>query len=132
MSKARERVQRRRRAVRFGRWGEAWAAAWLRLKGYRILARHVRTPAGEIDMIAKRGNLVAVCEVKARRRGGGFATALSPRQMRRIVRAAEAFLGQRPDLAGAEVRFDVLLVSPLKPPQHLEGAWRSDDVLHRR
>lgn len=130
MSRATQRAARKRRAVRFGRWGEAWAAGWLRLKGYRILARQVRTPMGEIDMVAKRGRLVVFCEVKARRTGQGFATALTPRQMRRIVRAAEAFLGRRPELADCEVRFDVLLVAPFRPPRHLEAAWRSDDLSH--
>lgn len=128
MSKAARRAQRRRRAVRFGHWGEACAAVWLRLKGYRVLARHVRAPAGEIDMVARRGNVVAFCEVKARRSDGGFATALTPRQMRRIARAAEAFLGRHPELAGCEVRFDVVLVAPFRLPRHLVAAWRTDDL----
>ena len=128
MSRGPYRTARRRRAVRFGHWAESAAALWLRLKGYRVLARQVRTPAGEIDLVARRGNVVAFCEVKARRRGEGFAMALSPRQMRRIARAAEAFLAKRPDLAGCEARFDVLWVAPMRLPRHLPAAWRSDDV----
>src|SRR5438105_1692017 len=54
------------------------------------------------------------------------ASALAPRQRRRIARAAEAFLLSRPDLARLEPRFDLMLVAPLRVPQHWPGAWRAD------
>ena len=56
----------RRRAERGGRRAEALAALWLRLKGWTILARRVRTPVGEVDLIARRGRTIAFVEVKAR------------------------------------------------------------------
>ena len=59
--------------------------------------------------------------------GGMAAAAVSPRQRRRITRATSAFLLARPELAGLVVRFDVMLVEPLRPPRHLPGVWRADE-----
>ena len=53
-----------------GQKGEAWAAAYLRRRGYRVLARNYRVPSGEIDLILQRGNLLVFAEVKSRRGGG--------------------------------------------------------------
>jgi putative endonuclease len=117
---------RRRKAWRFGRRAERLCAWWLRLKGYQVVCWDMRTPAGEIDLIARRGGTLAIVEVKARL-GGMPEEALSPRQRRRIVRATEAFLQGRPDLAGLDVRFDVMLVGAWPPVRHLAGAFRSDD-----
>jgi putative endonuclease len=118
---ARERAQRR------GRLAE-WLCIWhLRLRGWHILARGWRCPAGEIDILARRGRVLAVIEVKSRAEFATAASALAPRQRRRITRAAEAFLLQRSDLAVLDLRFDLMLVAPLRPPRHLGGAWRADD-----
>lgn len=112
------------RAVAFGRRAEALAAWWLRLKGYRILARDRRSSAGEIDLIAARGRRIAFVEVKARGDLTAAAEALSANQRRRIQRAAEGFLAGRTDLAGFDVRFDVVLVRPWALPIHVADAWR--------
>jgi len=120
-------VLRRQRAQRRGRVAE-WLCLWhLRLRGWHILARDWRCPAGEIDILARRGKVLAVIEVKSRGEIATAATALAPRQRRRINRAAEAFLLQRSDLAGLDLRFDLMLVAPLRPPRHWRGAWRADD-----
>ena len=117
----------RRRAQRRGRVAE-WLCLWhLRLRGWQILARDWRCPAGEIDILARRGKVLAVIEVKSRGELATAATALAPRQRRRIARAAEAFLLQRSDLAGLDLRFDLMLVAPLRLPRHWRGAWRADD-----
>jgi len=118
---------RRQRAQRRGRVAE-WLCLWhLRLRGWRILARDWRCPAGEIDILARRGKVLAVIEVKSRGELATAATALAPRQRRRIARAAEAFLLQRSDLARLDLRFDLMLVAPLRLPRHWRGAWRADD-----
>ena len=118
---------RRQRAQRRGRVAE-WLCLWhLRLRGWRILARGWRCPAGEIDILARRGKVLAVIEVKSRGELATAAAALAPRQRRRIERAAEAFLLQRPDLARLDLRFDLMLVAPLRLPRHWRGAWRADD-----
>ena len=119
----------RRRAYGRGRRAEALAAWWLRLKGYRIVARGFRVPAGEIDLIARRGRVLAHVEVKARPSLEEAREALTPRQRRRIERAAEAFLQRRPDLAGLDQRFDVVLLAPRRRPYHLENAWHIEEAL---
>jgi putative endonuclease len=120
-------TRRRRQAQRRGRIAE-WLCLWhLRLRGYRIVARDWRCPSGEIDILARRGSVLAVIEVKSRNDAGSAAEALMPRQKRRISRAAEAFLLSRPDLAGLGLRFDVMLVARSRLPLHWQGAWHADN-----
>jgi putative endonuclease len=104
-----------------------WLCLWhLRSRGWRILARRWRCPSGEIDILARRGKVLAVIEVKSRGEMDAAAAALPPRQRRRIARAAEAFLLSRPDLAGLDLRFDLMLVAGYRPPRHWHGAWRPE------
>ena len=117
----------RQKAERRGRLAELLCRWHLRLRGWRIVASHWRCPSGEIDILARRGRVLAIIEVKARRDFATAAESVLPRQRRRIARAASAFLMTRPDLAMLTVRFDVMLVAPPRPPRHLPGAWRSDD-----
>lgn len=122
---SRDRDQKRQ-AWRFGRWAEAWAALSVRCRGYRILARRFKCPVGEIDIVARRGNVLGFMEVKAR---GDLATAaesLRPHQTRRIARAAEVFLMHRPEWADCDIRFDLILVRPWRLPVHVEDAWRPE------
>jgi putative endonuclease len=117
---------RRRRAERRGRLAE-WLCLWhLRLRGWRIVARGWRCPAGEIDIVARRRQVLAIIEVKSRGEVAVAANALAPRQRRRIGRAAEALLMSRPDLASLGLRFDVMLVAPRRLPRHLRDAWRPE------
>jgi putative endonuclease len=120
-------MSRQRQAYRRGRLSEAICRLVLRLKGYRILARGYRAPVGEIDIIARRGRVLVLVEVKARDRLDAAAEALAPRQKRRIQRAAEHFLQREPALAGLGLRFDVMLVRHWRLPRHLKGAWRLED-----
>lgn len=117
---------RRQAAQRFGRLAECAARLLLRLKGYRILACDLRTPVGEIDIVARRGAVVAFVEVKSRARAPDADT-LSPAQRRRIVRAAEAFLSRQRDRRLESVRFDLMLIAPWRWPRHIRDAWRADD-----
>lgn len=111
-----------------GRLAEEAAVWLLRLKGFRILARGFAvgrgSGAGEVDIIARRGRLLAFVEVKARATPVQAAEALRASQRRRIERAAEAFLARRPDLAGSAIRFDAVLVVPGRLPRHVADAWR--------
>ena len=112
----------RRQAERSGRVGETAAAWWLRLKGWRILARRVRTPAGEVDLIAKRGNLVAFVEVKRRKTGAELDFAIDQFRLARVAAAAE-YLAPRYMEAGDDMRVDVILIAPGRALRHLENAW---------
>jgi putative endonuclease len=114
----------RLRAVRSGRWAETIASWLLRAKGYRILARSWRCPAGEIDIIARRGRALVAVEVKRRASGQAAADAIQARQRRRIARAAEAFAARSPENAALNIRFDAVLVVPGRWPRHIMDAWR--------
>ena len=112
-------------AERRGHRGETLAALALRLKGYRILGRRIKTHLGEIDLVAL-CPLGPVCfiEVKARGELGAAAESVGPRQQTRIARAASLYLASRPALARRGMRFDIMAVAPMKWPRHLPDAWR--------
>jgi len=107
-----------------GRRAENLAVLALRLKGYRILARRYRNPAGEIDIVAARGRITAFIGVKERETEALALDSVTARQRQRIERAALAFLRGRRDLAGRDMRFDLIAVMPGKWPRHLIDAWR--------
>lgn len=109
---------------RAGRRGEALAAWWLRLKGWRILARRVKTPRGEIDLVARHGRMVAFVEVKWRNRREDLDSAIDEWRLRRVAAAAEA-VGARYVRAGDSQRIDVLLLAPRAFPRHIVNAWMS-------
>jgi putative endonuclease len=96
----------------------------MRLAGWRVVAQDLRMPAGQVDLVARRGRVLAFVEVKARGRADDAAEALSAAQRRRIARAAEQYLAGRPQFAAFEVRFDMVLVAPLRWPRHVKDAWR--------
>jgi putative endonuclease len=118
----------RRRAFRRGHLAETAAAWLLRCKGYRIVARRVRTPLGEIDLIARRGRTTAFVEVKERPTADVALEAVSPRQARRLIGAARYWLSTRDPGATAEAdwRFDIVVVSPYLLPRHLPNAFGAD------
>ena len=112
----------RRIAEAAGRRGERLAGWWLRLKGWRILDRRVRTPAGEVDLVARRGNLVAFVEVKMRKTSAELDFAIDERRLARVAAAAE-FLMPRYAGPGDDIRVDVILLAPGTRPRHIENAW---------
>ncbi len=108
---------------RTGLTAESRASAWLIARGYRVLARRFKTPVGEIDIVAKRRNLVAFIEVKARADLDEAAYAVTPRQQQRIIAAAQAWLAHNPQYDQCEMRFDAVLVAPRRLPKHLTAAF---------
>ncbi len=121
-----ERAATRRAAERRGRRAETLAAWFLRLKGYRIVAMRYRTPVGEIDLIVRRGRVIAFVEVKARPTFAEAAEAATPTGRRRIGRAADAWLVANPAAAGRDLRFDVVAIVPWRLPAHLIGAFDAE------
>ena len=115
-------MRNRRDAETSGRKGETIAAWYLRIKGWRILDTRVRTPAGEVDLVAKRGKLIAFVEVKTRATAGELDFAIDERRLSRVAAAAE-ILAPRYAVAGEDIRIDVILVSPSARPRHIENAW---------
>lgn len=118
-----EARERRFRAYRKGHRGERLAALALMLKGYRILARRHRTKLGEIDLIARRGDLVLIVEVKARQTLTEAMEALSRTSERRIEAAADLWLARQPDYGRLSIRFDMVAVLPRRWPIHVENVF---------
>jgi putative endonuclease len=114
---------KRELAERRGRRGEGRAGWWLRLQGWRIVARRVKTPRGEIDLVARRGRTVAFVEVKWRATEQELALAIDDYRLRRVAAAAEA-VAHRFARPGDTMRIDVLLLAPGRWPRHIVNAWQ--------
>ena len=118
---------RRRVAARvFGLRAEALAAVWLRLKFFRVLARNYSAAGGEIDLIARRGDLVVFVEVKARPSFEAARIAIDTRKIARISRAARVWIAANPFAADCALRGDAVLVAPRRLPRHAQGAFELD------
>lgn len=107
-----------------GRRSEVWAAVWLMAKGYRILGFRLKTPQGEIDLLAKRGGVLAVVEVKSRASLAVALETVSQDQRERLRRAGAAIAANRPALANCAVRLDLLALAPGRLPMHIPDAWK--------
>lgn len=116
-------TMKRQVAEQSGRDGERRAAIWLKLKGWRILARRVKTPRGEIDLIAKRGNLVAFIEVKWRKKPADLDHAIDEYRLRRVAAAVEC-VAHEYTADGEDIRVDVMLLAPGVFPRHITNAWQ--------
>lgn len=114
---------KRRQSERRGHAAEYWAALYLFLKGYRILAMRYRTPMGEVDLIVRRRDVVAFVEVKARRTVQGAVDAVSLQAQRRIKAAADLWLSRRRDAHLVSLRFDIVAVRPRRLPVHFIDAF---------
>ena len=99
-------------------------ALWLMLKGYRLLGFRLRTPRGEIDILAQKAGVVAVIEVKRRTDIGTALDSVTWRQRERLRRAAESLTQRRPDLIGLPIRLDLIALAPGRRPRHIHDAWR--------
>jgi len=120
-------AKRRRgaQARRSGRAAEVVAAVWLMATGWRILGMRLKTHGVEIDILARRGAVLAVIEVKARATLAEALEAVRWAQRRRLRRAAEA-IAQRPGLNGLAIRLDLMAMAPRRLPRHVPDAWPQD------
>jgi putative endonuclease len=113
----------RQAAEKKGRGAETIACWYLRLCGWRILARRARVAGGEVDIVARRGRTLAFVEVKARATDDAAAFALDEWRLRRVVAAAER-LTPRYSRGGDDVRIDALFIVPGRWPRHLANVWQ--------
>jgi len=113
-------------ARRLGRRAEVLAALWLMAKGYRILGFRLVTPMGEIDLLAQRGLILAVVEVKQRTTIEDALDAVTPTQRDRLRRAAAHLTAHRAGLRALQTRLDLIALSPRRAPRHLPDAWSGD------
>lgn len=114
---------KRLRAYRKGHRGEWLAALALMVKGYRIVARRYRTKLGEIDLIARRGDLIVIVEVKVRPTLASAMEAVVFMSERRIEAAADLWLARQPDYGRLSVRFDLVAVLPRRWPVHVQSIF---------
>jgi putative endonuclease len=111
-----------------GRRQEIVAALLLMLKGYRILGLRLRTPQGEIDLVAQRGRVLAIVEVKSRATIAAALEAVTASQLERLRRAGEALAARRSRRMRLNVRLDLVALAPGSWPRHIPDAWRGDAV----
>jgi putative endonuclease len=112
-------------AERKGRKGETLAAVFLMLKGYRIIARRYKTKLGEVDIIARRRDVVAMVEVKARASVVEAMDAVDHSTMRRIEAAGDIWLSKQRDFARLNIRYDLIAILPRKWPVHVESLFQA-------
>ena len=116
---------------KIGDRGEAIAAEHLKAKGYEIIARNFRCKAGELDIVARLGDVLCFAEVKTRRPAGGYAygrpcEAVDWKKQRRLLTAAGVFVRLNPRLAGLQPRMDVIeveLMGQAAKVTHIESAF---------
>ena len=112
----------------FGQEGESAAEQYLRNKGYRILARNVRSSVGELDLVAEDGQVLVFVEVKARRTDafGGAIHAVHQRKQEKLIQLAAQYLA-RHHLKDRPCRFDVVLLQGANAEasqiEHIENAF---------
>jgi putative endonuclease len=109
-------------------WQKGWdaetsVAAYLQEKGYAILAHRLKTPFGEIDVLAEIAGMLVVVEVKARKTVITGLEAISPKQQQRLADAVSWFVAQNPAYNNHAIRFDCVVVVPNSLPMHIENAW---------
>jgi len=124
---AKKSMANRRKQAQFrGRLAEFIATLYLRAMFFSILKKNFKTPIGEIDIIAKRADLLIFAEVKMRNSKQGMAEALEAVNQRRIIRAAKYYLARNPQMADKNLRFDVIFLAPFAFPVHFKGAFEAD------
>jgi putative endonuclease len=119
-----DRRRNRAEAEQAGRRAEIFAALALQLKGYVILVRRAKNVRGEIDLIARRGKVLAFIEVKMRHKPSDPAEILTAGQMQRIVNSATGWAASRAWTQQCQWRYDFVLVAPWRWPVHIKDAWR--------
>lgn len=116
--------RKRRQALAAGWRAELVAALYLRLKGYRILARRYAITGGEIDLIARKGFSIVFIEVKIRPDVAAALAAIDAGKCRRISRAGAHWLAANPWAAGFTLRGDAICLAPWRLPHHAIAALR--------
>lgn len=128
------REQRSRRGAegrKAGRLAEVIAAVWLMLKGYQILGFRLRTRLGEIDLLARKGRVLAVVEVKRRGSVQAALESILPHQRERLIRAGEAIAARRPALRQLALRLDMIALAPGRFPRHVHNIFNNLDAVSR-
>lgn len=127
LDRAQARRERGARGRRDGRAAEAVAALWLMLKGWQILGFRLKTPQGEIDLLARKGRTLAVVEVKRRATVELALESIAPGQRDRLLRAARTIASRRRSLRQLDLRLDLIALAPGRFPRHLPNIFNDLD-----
>ena len=119
--------KRKQKTYSRGIYAERLAGLWLQMKGYHIAARRFETYFGEIDIIARRGHVIAIVEVKARPTIEEAMEAVKQPSEKRFDKAANVFLARQPDRKKLRLRYDLIAISPWKLPRHIEGFFHPEN-----
>ncbi len=119
--------KRKKKIYWYGIYAERVAALWLQLKGYHIAERRFETYFGEIDIIARRGNVIAIVEVKARPTIEEAMEAVKQENRKRIDKAANVFMSRQSDAKKLRLRYDLIAISPWKLPRHIESFFQPEN-----
>ena len=122
------RTRKGRLAHSEGHAAEWTAALWLMLKGYQILGFRLKTRHGELDILARKGRVLAAVEVKRRATREAALEALGPVQHGRLVRATAAVRKSRPGLRALTLRLDLIALAPGRLPRHIRGLAAETDL----
>lgn len=128
-------MRRRQTSEKAGRFAESLAAIYLQIYGYKIISRRAKTPFGEIDIMARKRDMIIFAEVKYRRNKSDLETSLHPSAQKRIIKAADYITSRTPEIQPYQQRFDLILMAPLLSislftlpwgyMRHLKDAWRA-------
>lgn len=118
-----DRNEKRKKAYRWGHYAEFIAALWLMAKGYQIVARRYGARGGEIDLVIRRGSVVAFVEVKARRDFDQALEAIDEIKSRRLGKAIEDWLWRHDPPVEQSFRGDAVIIVPWRLPRHIEDAF---------
>lgn len=119
-------IKMRQKNEKRGRRAEFFAALWLQVQGWQIIARRARTGAGEIDLVVRRGRVLAFVEVKARNTIEQGLNAVTPYQQKRLVRAGAVWRSTHPRFAPLQPRYDLIVIMPWRWPRHVPAAFQAE------
>lgn len=115
-----------KKTYQIGKWAEWRAGLYLRLRGYKIIAKRLRTPMGEIDILAQKNGVWIVAEVKYRPTTESSKYSISDHQKHRLINASLWVMNHYTLPQDTDFRFDAILLSPKTPIQHIKNAWQAD------
>ena len=122
-----DRAEIGRRARSSGRLAEYVALIHLLLKGYRILGFRLKLPQGEIDILATRGQRLAMVEVKSRLTLEAALESVSDDQQHRLWQAGLALQARRKALAALDLNIDLYTLAPRRWPVHAINAFERNE-----
>ena len=112
---------------KLGLWAEWRARLYLKLRGYTIISKRLRTPVGEIDLLARHKKTWVIVEIKYRKTMDSALYSLQGKQKKRLINASLWVMTNYNLPQNTDFRFDVILISPNHPITHIKNAWQTSE-----